>query len=105
MGRASRPRPARLAEKLRQVREKMNLSQEGIIIRLKLQDSTIDRRSVSGYELGLREPPLDVLLAYSRLANVYVEVLIDNELDLPEKLPSIKKSKGIKRRISELFNR
>lgn len=102
MGRASRSKPARLAEKLKQIREKMNLSQDGIIIRLKLQDSTIDRRSVSGYELGQREPPLDVLLAYSRLANVYVEVLIDNELDLPEKLPSPKKSKGVKFNKSQL---
>ena len=47
-----------------------------------------DRASISGYERGEREPPLPVLLAYARLGKVKVEILIDDELDLPKKLPA-----------------
>jgi transcriptional regulator with XRE-family HTH domain len=42
-----------------------------------------DRASISGYERGEREPPLPVLLAYARLGKVTVEVLIDDEVDVP----------------------
>lgn len=55
------------------------------------------REEVSLFERGLREPPLQVLLEYSRAANVHLEVLADDELDLPDKLPSAKKSEGKKR--------
>jgi transcriptional regulator with XRE-family HTH domain len=58
----------------------------------------IEYHIISRYEQGKREPPLMILMAYARLANVYVEVLIDDELDLPEKLPSAKKHEGVKRR-------
>jgi transcriptional regulator with XRE-family HTH domain len=56
------------------------------------------RSSISGYERGTREPPLIVLLHYARAANVSVEALIDDELDLPEKLPASPKSEGVKRK-------
>ena len=52
---------------------------------------------ISSYELGTREPPLPVLLAYARAANVYVDALVDDDMDLPERLPSAKKSEGTKR--------
>jgi hypothetical protein len=51
------------------------------------------RSAVSGYELGRREPPLPILLKYARLAGVCVEVLIDDELDLPARLPANPKHK------------
>lgn len=54
--------------------------------------------NVSQYERGTRVPSLPVLLAYARAANVLVEVLIDDELDLPDKLPSATKSEGVRRR-------
>jgi hypothetical protein len=38
---------------------------------------------VSEYESGRRDPNLMVLLRYARLANVSVESLIDDELELP----------------------
>jgi hypothetical protein len=41
------------------------------------------------YESGQREPPLPVLLRYARIAEVYVDVLIDDNLDLTEKLPNM----------------
>lgn len=54
--------------------------------------------NISQYERGARVPSLPVLLAYARAANVYVEALIDDELDLPDKLPSSTKSEGVRRR-------
>jgi transcriptional regulator with XRE-family HTH domain len=54
------------------------------------------RSSISAYERGMREPPLPILLKYARLANVYVEALIDDDLDLPERLPATPKNEGIK---------
>ena len=56
----------------------------------------MERSSVSAYELGKREPPLKVLLLYSKLANVYLEAIIDDEVDLPESIPAKIKSEGIR---------
>ena len=99
MGRVARPKPARLAEKLLHIRSALGLSQNGMLKVLGL-DEKLFRSAISGYELGTREPPLPVILEYSRAANVYVDALIDDSLDLPEKLPSIKKSEGIRRILS-----
>jgi transcriptional regulator with XRE-family HTH domain len=81
MGRAPRLRPARLGEKLLAVRQRLGLSQTQMCRALGLK---VDYSAVSNYELGTREPPLPVLLRYARLAGVSTDVLIDDELDLPE---------------------
>ncbi len=96
MGLTPRAKPARLPEKLSQIRLSLGLSQNEMLRRLGLEEATF-RSSISGYELGTREPPLPVLLMYARAANLYVEALIDDEVDLPERLPSTKKHEGIKR--------
>jgi transcriptional regulator with XRE-family HTH domain len=96
MGKYPRRKPARLTEKLVQIRAALSLSQNGLVRHLELSDE-LGRETISGYELGTIEPPLPVLLAYARAANVYVDVLIDDELDLPTKLPSARKSEGVKR--------
>jgi hypothetical protein len=41
--------------------------------------------AVSNYELGTREPDLIVVLRYARLADVPMEMLVDDKLNLPEK--------------------
>jgi hypothetical protein len=64
----------------------------------RLGGEPLNHASVSGYELGTREPPLTVLLEYARLANVHLEVLADDTLDLPVNLPAHPKSEGIKRK-------
>jgi transcriptional regulator with XRE-family HTH domain len=87
MGSRARPKPERLAEKLFQIRLALDLSQDGMLAHLELGESHF-RSAVSGYELGTREPPLPILLKYARLAGVCVEMLIDDELDLPDKLPA-----------------
>jgi transcriptional regulator with XRE-family HTH domain len=97
MGRAPRTKPARLAEKLTYIRQALGLSQDEMLARLGLSNvEGMFRSSISGYELGKREPPLPVLLEYARAANVSVEALIDDGLDLPERLPPRRKSEGIR---------
>ncbi len=86
MGRQSRPKPARLGEKLRQIRLSLGLSQSQMMRRLEL-DKELSASAVSGYEIGKREPPIPVLLKYARIAGVPMEVLADDGLDLPERLP------------------
>jgi transcriptional regulator with XRE-family HTH domain len=90
MGTKPRQKPERLAEKLRQIRDAFELSQSQMLKRLEADD-LIAYNEISKYELGLREPTLLVLLQYARLAGVYVDVLIDDELDLPKKLPNTPK--------------
>lgn len=96
MGRSGRRRPVRLGEKLLRIRQALGLSQETIVDQLD-DNEGLTQTSISGYELGLREPPLTVLLSYSRLANVHLEVLADDELDLPKRLPSRTIHAGVKR--------
>lgn len=97
MGSAARRKPARLAEKLLSIRVGLDLSQNGMIRRMGFADE-LSQAEVSMFERGVRVPPLPVLLQYARVANVYVEVLIDDSLDLPAKLPSSTKHEGIKRK-------
>jgi len=96
MGSVARWRSKRLAEKLLHIRTALGLSQNGMLRRLGFADEMLQAR-ISSYELGTREPPLPVLLAYARAANVYVDALVDDDIDLPERLPSAKKSEGMKR--------
>jgi transcriptional regulator with XRE-family HTH domain len=86
MGRMPRPRPARLGEKLLQIRTGLGLSQSQMLKALGL-DRRLFASAVSGYEIGTREPPIPVLLKYSRIAGVPMEVLADDDLDLPKHLP------------------
>jgi transcriptional regulator with XRE-family HTH domain len=93
----ARPKPKRLAEKLLQIRNGLGLSQSEMWRRLGLEDEvTYDR--ISKYEVGRNEPPLLILLQYARLANVHMEALVDDDLDLPAKLPSPIKTEGIPRK-------
>src|SRR5215213_5937632 len=96
MGRHPRRRQERLAEKLLQIRLALGLSQNEILRRLGAEEE-LYRTNISNYELGEREPPLYVLLEYGRLAGVCVDVLIDDELDLPAKLPA-KSKHGTKKK-------
>jgi hypothetical protein len=57
---------------------------------LGLADATF-RSTISGYERGTREPPLPILLKYAKVAGVCTDVLIDDEFDLPIRLPSLPK--------------
>ena|ERR1700752_2878667 len=100
MGTASRPKPARLAEKLLQIRLALGLSQNGMARRLGMADK-LSQYTISAYERDIREPPLPVLLRYARAAGVWADVLMDDELDLPAHLPASPKHPGIARKRSK----
>jgi transcriptional regulator with XRE-family HTH domain len=85
MGEKARQRPARLPEKLLQIREALRLSQNGMIRRLGVE---LTQNRISDYELGRGEPPLPLLLRYARVAGVCLERLVDDDLDLPARLPA-----------------
>jgi transcriptional regulator with XRE-family HTH domain len=95
MGNTSRAKAARLGEKLLRIRLELGLSQNGMLERLGFSEELF-RSNVSQYELGTRVPPLPVLLEYARAAGVYVDDLIDDEFDLPEKIPGVVRHEGIK---------
>jgi len=84
MGRAKRTMPKHLGKKLYSIRENLGLTLEELIERLNCPEIPLYPASISMYESGKREPPLLVLLRYARLANVIVDVLIDDKLDLPQ---------------------
>jgi transcriptional regulator with XRE-family HTH domain len=93
MGTNSRRKPERLAEKLQAIREALGLSQNGMIRRLGLED-VLTQAEVSAYERGKRVPSLPTLLGYAEAANVWLDVIVNDELELPERLPSPRKSGG-----------
>jgi transcriptional regulator with XRE-family HTH domain len=87
MGRAKSWRVEKLPQKLLKIRESLDLTQDEIVIKLGLRDK-IYRNHISEYETGKRQPPMPVVLAYSKFIGVCCDYLIDDSLDLPEKLPS-----------------
>ncbi|HEX8459373.1 MAG TPA: helix-turn-helix transcriptional regulator [Pyrinomonadaceae bacterium] len=96
MGTNPRRKPERLSEKLLEIRQKLGLSQNGMIRRLGLE-GTLTQAEISAYERGTRVPSLPTLLEYAAVANVWLDVLADDGLDLPERLPAHGKSGGSKR--------
>jgi transcriptional regulator with XRE-family HTH domain len=88
-----RRKPERLAEKLRQIRLSLGLSQSEMVKRLGVEDE-IAYTKISHYELGVREPTLPILLEYAKVAGVCVDVLIDDSRSLPLRLPSTPRHKG-----------
>jgi transcriptional regulator with XRE-family HTH domain len=97
MGRGPREKPERLAEKLLTIRNALGLSQSGMLKRLGAEDR-MDYYRISEFETGKGEPSLLIILQYAKAANVSTDALIDDDLDLPAKLPSTKKSEGVRRR-------
>lgn len=87
MGRKSRERPTRLAEKLLRIREALGLSQSEMLRRIGKEESG-HRNFISDYERGKRAPSLLEVLAYARAAGLTMDVLVDDNSDLPEHLTS-----------------
>jgi transcriptional regulator with XRE-family HTH domain len=78
MGHA-RPRPKRLAEKLLMIRRSLGVSQSALVYRLGVE---LAPNNISKYEHNLNEPSTEVILAYARLANITLEQLVDDEMEL-----------------------
>lgn len=103
MGHKARYRPERLGAKLRQVRRDLGLSQSQLAKLLDFQIKTSTAR-LSEYESGVREPGLLLILRYARIVGISVEVLIDDDLNLPEKVKLKRRRKTVDIRPSEIFN-
>src|SRR5215467_3855954 len=99
MGQKRRTQPEKLKIKLKTIRVKMDVSQQKMAELLKsyVPNEVIVPGHISDFENGKREPSLPVLLAFSKLTDVSVNVLIDDELDLPERLPATKARQSRKR--------
>lgn len=103
MGRQRRARPRRLAEKLRQIRTSLGLTQEQVYERLGDTGSSLWPGHIGEFETDRREPNLLVILAYGRVMSTtgggeFLETLLDDELDLPDRLPADPKKVTIKRK-------
>ena len=78
MGHA-RPRPKHLAAKLLRIRKALGISQVQLAKRL---NAGIPYNDISKYEHDKNEPPLMVLLAYSRVSGIPLPSIIDDDMDL-----------------------
>jgi transcriptional regulator with XRE-family HTH domain len=94
-----RPRPMRLGDKLRQIRQGLGLSQSQMLAKLGLEE-TMHYGRISQYENDEREPTLMTLLAYSHVAGVHLEDIVSDDLDLPAKLPGNVNYQGLRHKSS-----
>jgi len=86
MGKGPRQKPQHLAKKLLGIRHALGLSQIQLVKAMGINGSTVYKR-ISEYESGRREPSLLVLLAYARVAGIHLEEIVDDKLELSDKLP------------------
>ncbi len=98
MGTSRRPRPARLATKLRQIRMNLGLTQQQMFERLGDTGTPLRVGHVGEFETDRRVPTLQVALAYARAAGVSMEVIVDDKLDLPDHIPHIPEADGVMKR-------
>jgi transcriptional regulator with XRE-family HTH domain len=80
-----RPRQEHLGRKLLQIREAFGISQQNMPARLGIHGMHPGR--ISEYERNEREPALLTLLAYADLAGVHLEDIVNDLVELPDKLP------------------
>ena len=83
----------RLPQKLKAIRVSLKLSQNELLERIGFADHLF-RSNISQYERGLRVPAPAVLLAYARLADLDLAVLIDDDLDPPNLISKPQRSEG-----------
>ena len=84
MGKKARKRPQHLGRKLRDIRDSFGLSQGLMLVKLGFPPEW--RNNLSNFELDIREAPLDLVLAYAGAINVNVDILLDDERELPKAL-------------------
>lgn len=83
MARARNHVPARLGEKLKQIREHLDVRSYGEMVRrLNVPDLKLYRASILEYEANKRTPPLLVLLRYSELSGISINDMVDDRVDL-----------------------
>lgn len=83
MGRGPNFRPKHLAEKLRLIRQVLDIEEDEIAELLDSEETPVSQSHVLEFEDGKRLPQYNVLLRYARLGEVSTDVLIDDNLNLP----------------------
>ena len=76
---STRERPQRIAGKLLAIRQHLGVSQTGM---KRLLNYPGPYGRISEWELGKRQPPMTIVLAYARAASVQMEQIVDDELEL-----------------------
>ena len=82
MGKAKEDQPKRLAEKLRQIRTSLGLTQQGMKDALTKRGVKVYRGYIGNYETGRAVPSLLILRAYAKVARVSTDQIIDDDLEL-----------------------
>ena len=77
-----RAMPKKLGKKMKQIRERLGMSQREIVKALNYKDTPLRASQISQYEQGQREPTMMLVLAYARLAKVPMECLVDDKMKL-----------------------
>lgn len=80
MARYRREAPKKLGSKMREIRLRLDMTQEEVAKHL-----GTDSGAISRYERGLREPSLLEVLAFSRMSGVGMELLVDDKIKLAKK--------------------
>jgi transcriptional regulator with XRE-family HTH domain len=83
MGRGPAYRPTHLHDKLRLIREFLDIDEKEMAEQLQSEETPVSPGHVSEYEDGKRLPQYNVLLRYARLGKVSTDELIDDSLNLP----------------------
>jgi transcriptional regulator with XRE-family HTH domain len=87
MGSKQLVKSERIGEKVREIRMRLGLTQEHMFELLTRHGAKIHVGYIARYESSERTPTTLVTLAYARAVGIPMEVLVDDELDLPKKLP------------------
>lgn len=75
--------PIRLGEKLKAIREHLDLSQGEMARRIAPdEESSVFRARISMYERGQRVPTIPQILLYARVSKISLEMLLDDEIEL-----------------------
>jgi transcriptional regulator with XRE-family HTH domain len=74
-----RDKPQRVAPKLKAIRQRLGLSQTGMLRKLNLKCCY---GRISEFERGKRFPSVPTLLSYARAARIPLEEIVDDEMEL-----------------------
>lgn len=85
MSRVKAGQPKKLAEKLKQIRLKLDYTHADMLEALQQEvpnDTILHLGYITRFESGTRIPSLLILLAYSRVGKTHLETLVDDQTDL-----------------------
>lgn len=95
MGLKSRVIPKEMPKKLKFIRNHFELTLDELSKALEAElkllgfpEIKVYTGGITEFEKGKREPQIPVLLAYAHLAGVYVDILINDDLEMPKYLSS-----------------